>query len=90
MVTNAKLKIEAELWPTIVNSAKVWVPAHLVNFTVVPVHFRPVTISVVSIFWNCYLSLVQHRDICLEEEDNDANANADADSKVQSKGGGER
>jgi hypothetical protein len=65
MLYKSRLKMEAELYPTVVNSAKLWLPTHLLNFTVVPSHFRPAMICVVSIFWNCYLSLVQHRDICL-------------------------
>jgi hypothetical protein len=69
MLSNTRLKVEAELWPTVVNSFKMWVPSHFVNFTLVPSHLRPLTISVLSIFWNCYLSLVQHRDICLPTED---------------------
>ena len=37
--------------------------------SVIPSHFRPFTISFVSIFWNWYLNLVQHRDICVIVED---------------------
>lgn len=68
MIENSRMKIAAELWGTLVNSAKLWVPVHFVNFTVIPTHFRPFTISIVSIVWNCYLSLVQHRDICVIDE----------------------
>jgi hypothetical protein len=68
MLETARMKIEVELVGTVVNSAKMWVPTHFVNFTVVPTHFRPFTISFVSIFWNCYLSLVQHRDLCVTDE----------------------
>lgn len=68
MFSNTRMKIEAELWPTLVNSQKLWLPVHFVNFTVVPIQLRPLTISVISLFWNCYLSLVQHRDIHVPEE----------------------
>jgi len=67
MLDTVKLKIEEELWTTCVNSFKLWVPIHAVNFTVVPALIRPLTLNFFNIWWNCYLSLVQHRDICVEE-----------------------
>ena len=57
----ARLKLEAELWTTVKASACVWVPINLLNFSVVPPHLRPLALMSCSAFWNCYLSLAQHR-----------------------------
>ncbi len=69
MITKVKMKIEAEIETTVKNSAKLWIPVNFVNFTVVPPHMRQLTMNGTSVFWNCYISLVQHRDIITQEED---------------------
>jgi len=37
-----------------------WFPAQLLNFAVVPFHLNAVTVSVFSIFWTAFLSLLYH------------------------------
>jgi Mpv17 / PMP22 family len=64
--STARLKVETELLTTMMAGAAVWIPFHFVNFSLVPPHLRPLTLVVCSAFWNCYLSLVQHRDAHLE------------------------
>ena len=59
--STAMLKLKAELWNTVKASACVWVPFNSFNFSVVPPHLRPLGLMVFSAFWNCYLSLAQHR-----------------------------
>lgn len=54
-------KLKAEMWTTIVNSAYLWIPVNLVQFSIVPLHIRPVLLMVASGFWNGYLSISQHR-----------------------------
>lgn len=65
MWAKVHLKIESELFDTIKKSAAVWVPINAVNFAVVPSHLRPLWMMFFSVFWNCYLSIVQHRDLVL-------------------------
>jgi hypothetical protein len=59
--STARLKLEAELVRTMKASACFWIPINLVQFSVVPPHLRPLGLMVCSTFWNCYLSLAQHR-----------------------------
>lgn len=68
MIIKAKMKIEAEIETTVKNSAKVWVPVNFINFTFVPPHLRQLVMNGTSVFWNCYISLVQHRDIITRED----------------------
>lgn len=56
-----RLKLEAELLKTVQVSASVWIPINLLNFSLVAAHMRPLVLMVCSTFWNCYLSLAQHR-----------------------------
>ena len=65
LLSKARLKIETELISTVKTSAQVWVPINFVNFAIVPNHLRPFGLLFFSVFWNCYLSLVQHRDVPL-------------------------
>jgi hypothetical protein len=60
--SSARLKIETELAPTVLASAGMWIPINALNFTFVSPHLRPLTLTTFSAFWNCYLSLAQHRD----------------------------
>lgn len=59
--SSTRLKLEAELVPTVQISAGIWIPINLVNFSLVPAHMRPLVLMICSVFWNCYLSLAQHR-----------------------------
>ncbi|CDK28633.1 unnamed protein product [Kuraishia capsulata CBS 1993] len=44
-------------WATLVTNWQVWPAFQFVNFYVVPVQFRLLAVNVVSIAWNCFLSL---------------------------------
>ncbi|KAF5335476.1 hypothetical protein D9611_012197 [Ephemerocybe angulata] len=44
--------------PTLLRNWAVFVPTQIVNFTLIPPHLRMVTIGVVSLFWNTYLSVM--------------------------------
>eukprot|EP00618_Florenciella_parvula_P019098 CAMPEP_0119521140 /NCGR_PEP_ID=MMETSP1344-20130328/36941_1 /TAXON_ID=236787 /ORGANISM="Florenciella parvula, Strain CCMP2471" /LENGTH=228 /DNA_ID=CAMNT_0007559091 /DNA_START=129 /DNA_END=815 /DNA_ORIENTATION=- len=44
-------------WGALVMNWKVWTAAQAVNFTYVPVKFRPLFGSVVALWWNIYLSM---------------------------------
>ncbi|KAF9550060.1 hypothetical protein CPC08DRAFT_768975 [Agrocybe pediades] len=52
----ARGRIEAAYVPTIVRNWAVYIPTQIVNFSLVPPHLRLVVVSVVSLFWNTYLS----------------------------------
>lgn len=58
----AKHKLETELPNTVVTSGTCWIPINLFTFTMVPAHLRPISLMFFSAFWNCYLSLSQHRE----------------------------
>lgn len=68
MLYNCKQKLDAEFQTTIINSLKVWPLANGINFAVMPSHMRPVFMNCISVCWNCYMSIVQHRDIIIIEE----------------------
>jgi len=60
-------KLSTELLKTVGTSAVFWIPINYLNFTHIPTHLRPVTLMVCSVFWNCYLSLAQHRDVTIHD-----------------------
>jgi hypothetical protein len=67
MIYNCRKKLDAEFQNTIFNSLKVWPLANGINFALMPSHMRPVFMNCISVCWNCYMSIVQHRDIIVEE-----------------------
>lgn len=40
---------------------KFWVPASMVNFSMVPLQYRVAYMSTCAIFWNFYLSLASNK-----------------------------
>jgi hypothetical protein len=67
----ARLKLESELPNTIVTSGSCWIPINFFTFTMVPSHLRPLSLMFFSVFWNCYLSLSQHRDLTIPNTQED-------------------
>jgi len=65
----AQMKLQSELLSTITMGAQIWIPINLLNFSFAPPHLRPLTLQFASIFWNGYLSLAQHRDVEVEEDE---------------------
>jgi hypothetical protein len=61
----ARRKLESELPNTILTSGSCWIPINLFTFTMVPSHLRPLSLMFFSVFWNCYLSLSQHRELTI-------------------------
>ncbi|GAA5908241.1 hypothetical protein JCM6882_006779 [Rhodosporidiobolus microsporus] len=55
-VSEAKSRLESSWWPTLQRNWGVWIPVQALNFSLVPPHMRLVTVNVVSLFWNAYLS----------------------------------
>ena len=71
LVEKTRRKLEAELVNTIKTSATFWIPFNFLSFSVVPAHIQPVTLMVFSAFWNCYLSMSQHREVIVADDDDD-------------------
>lgn len=49
-------KVEKTWWTTLKANYGVWPAVQLINFSLVPVHHRLLTINLVAIFWNTYIS----------------------------------
>ncbi|KAK0460093.1 uncharacterized protein EV420DRAFT_1534994 [Desarmillaria tabescens] len=62
-------RIQAAYVPTILRNWGVFIPTQIINFALVPHHMRFVVVSVVSLFWNTYLSAVNARQAKLEQEE---------------------
>lgn len=54
-------KLQNELPTTIKAAAACWMPFNVLMFSVVPSHMQPLSLMTFSFFWNCYLSMSQHR-----------------------------
>mmetsp|Transcript_29028 Transcript_29028/g.32561 ORF Transcript_29028/g.32561 Transcript_29028/m.32561 type:complete len:301 (-) Transcript_29028:24-926(-) len=63
LVEKTQRKLEAELFSTIKTSASFWIPINFLSFSIVPAHIQPLSLMFFSIFWNCYLSMSQHRKV---------------------------
>ncbi|EIW56266.1 uncharacterized protein TRAVEDRAFT_150763 [Trametes versicolor FP-101664 SS1] len=57
-VRDVKERIQEAYTPTLIRNWGVFIPTQIINFAVVPPHLRFVTVGVVSLFWNAYLSSV--------------------------------
>lgn len=69
LVEKTQRKLEAELVNTIKTSATFWIPLNFLMFSVIPAHIQPVTLMFFSAFWNCYLSMSQHREVIVADDD---------------------
>mmetsp|Transcript_10985 Transcript_10985/g.25985 ORF Transcript_10985/g.25985 Transcript_10985/m.25985 type:complete len:270 (-) Transcript_10985:477-1286(-) len=63
LVEKTRLKLEAEFVNTIKTSAQFWIPLNFLSFSVIPSHIQPLNLMFFSVFWNCYLSMSQHREV---------------------------
>ena len=55
-------EVQAKWWPAVVANWKLWVPAQLINFGLVPLHFQVLFANGVAVAWNTYLSWATHRE----------------------------
>ncbi|TDL21241.1 hypothetical protein BD410DRAFT_790000 [Rickenella mellea] len=60
-VGEATRRVEQAYVPTLLRNWSVFIPTQIINFAVVPAHLRFVFMSVVSLFWNTYLSYANQR-----------------------------
>lgn len=57
-ISDIKKKLQDNLWDTLTTNWLVWPLFQLINFSLVPVQLRLLSVNVVSIGWNCYLSYI--------------------------------
>lgn len=55
-ISEIRAKLRDNLWDTLTTNWLVWPLFQVFNFGLVPVQFRLLTVNVISIGWNCYLS----------------------------------
>ncbi|KIJ64164.1 hypothetical protein HYDPIDRAFT_132794 [Hydnomerulius pinastri MD-312] len=60
-ISDAQERISTNYQPTLIRNWTVFIPTQIINFAIVPHHLRFVVVSVVSLFWNTYLSAVNAR-----------------------------
>lgn len=89
MAAETKLKLKREYFLTVIDSYQLWVPFNTINFAFVPPHLRMIALSLTTVFWNCYLSLAQHRDIPLPDIDYYGSSSS-AGTCIAGNGGSER
>jgi len=53
-------KYRNDLWPVVLANWAVWVPAQIINFSLVPEPLRVLYICLLSTLWNGFLSYVSH------------------------------
>ncbi|KAJ8122290.1 hypothetical protein ONZ43_g1481 [Nemania bipapillata] len=59
--SSPKEKLEKSYWPALETNWMIWPFVQMVNFKFVPLHHRVLAVNVVSIGWNCYLSMVNSK-----------------------------
>lgn len=55
-------KMHANLITIFDSGAKLWIPVNTMTFYAVPVLYRPLTLSCITVGWMTYLSLMQHQE----------------------------
>ena len=53
-------KLKDEFWTTFIVDLLLWPGAQYINFRYLPTHYRILYISTLNIFWNSFLSFMQH------------------------------
>ncbi|KAI4519375.1 hypothetical protein K525DRAFT_258560 [Schizophyllum commune Loenen D] len=61
-------RVRSAYVPTIIRNWGVFIPAQIINFSIVPPQFRFAYVGVVSLFWNTYLSLANQEQAELEAQ----------------------
>jgi len=61
-MTDSSTKLKTTLPTTLMANWTLFIPFQTLNFSVVPLQHRLLTVNVVSLFWNTYLSLAANRE----------------------------
>ena len=48
-------RIKRDMYPTLMDSYKVWPLAQMINFYLLPLKFQIIFINVIALFWNIYI-----------------------------------
>ncbi|KAI1802909.1 hypothetical protein F4811DRAFT_554421 [Daldinia bambusicola] len=56
-----KEKLAKSYWPALSTNYLIWPFVQMANFTFVPLHHRVLVVNLVSIGWNCYLSMINSK-----------------------------
>ncbi|KXJ91403.1 sym-1 [Microdochium bolleyi] len=59
--TSAQEKVDKSYWGALQANWMIWPFVQAVNFTFVPLQFRVLAVNVVSIGWNCFLSMINSK-----------------------------
>ncbi|KAL1984287.1 hypothetical protein VTN96DRAFT_9245 [Rasamsonia emersonii] len=54
-------KLQKSFWPTYRANLTLWPAVQLANFSIVPLEHRVLVVNLVSLGWNCFLSLVNSK-----------------------------
>lgn len=60
---NVSAKLKQDWFNTLVVNWKIWVPAQIINFSMVPPPLRVLFANCVALIWNAYLSFATHIEI---------------------------
>ncbi len=81
-------------FPTVKAGWRIWPAAQLLNQTMVPIHFRTVSMDIVGFFWDMYLTMMvtgggsKEPEVVTEGEDGEADDGAGRTTSPR-RGGGE-
>ena len=59
-LTDIPSGVKEAWWPAVSGNWVIWIPAQLINFSLVPPHLQVLFANVVGMVWNVYLSWVSH------------------------------
>ncbi|KAF8591067.1 hypothetical protein K439DRAFT_1327986 [Ramaria rubella] len=62
-IEEAKKRVATAYYPTLLRNWGVFLPTQIINFAIVPAHFRFGVVGVVSLFWNSYLSYANAKQV---------------------------
>lgn len=60
-VSHISEQLKQEYWSSLTAAYKIWLPAQLVNFAIIPLEFRVLFVCSVSLAWNTILSFIANR-----------------------------
>jgi len=75
-------KCKKEFWTTLIVDFILWPPAQFINFMFLPTHFRILYISTLNLFWNAFLSNMQHNGLDLHAIFHRRNMNKDIEQEI--------
>lgn len=65
-----EMKLRTDLYGTVVYNATLWIPAQLINFSLVPAPLQVLFANGIGFFWNIYLSYVGNKPVEDSDKEN--------------------